>query len=62
MDGTSNRGQLGAGPFVAGMLLAGAVGFALWMATETFVFFPAFLGTGVVFGMIFDAARRRRLE
>lgn len=46
--------------FAAGMILGALVGFAIWMATDTFVFFPAFLGVGVVFGLIFDTARKRK--
>ena len=60
MDGTPNRSQLSPGAFAAGMILGAMVGFGLWMATDTFVLFPAFLGMGVVFGLMFDAARRRR--
>jgi hypothetical protein len=60
MDSTGNGSDISPGAFAAGMILGALVGFALWMATDTFVFFPAFLGMGVVFGLIFDAARRRR--
>lgn len=60
MDNTSGRRELSAGAFAVGMILGALVGFALWMATDTFVFFPAFLGMGVVFGLIFDAARRSK--
>jgi hypothetical protein len=62
MDSAGNGSELSAGAFAAGMILGALVGFALWMATDTFVFFPAFLGMGVVFGLIFDAARRRKGE
>lgn len=62
MDSTGKERELSAGAFAAGMILGSLVGFALWMATDTFVFLPAFLGMGVVFGLIFDAARRRREE
>lgn len=60
MDSTGNGRELSAGAFAAGMILGALVGLALWMATDTFVFFPAFLGMGVVFGLIFDAAGKRR--
>ena len=43
-----------------GMLVAGGTGFLMWLATETFVFFPAFLGMGVVLGMVFSQAAARR--
>lgn len=46
--------------FASGMLLAGLTGFLIWMATDTFVFFPAFLGMGVVLGMVFSQAAARR--
>ncbi|MGD2061364.1 MAG: hypothetical protein PVF87_10895 [Acidimicrobiia bacterium] len=39
------------------MLTGAVIGFALWIGTDTFVFFPVFLGVGVVFGMIFSAQR-----
>lgn len=62
MASSGGGSELSVGAFTAGMILGALVGFALWMATDTFVFFPAFLGMGLVFGLIFDAARRRRGE
>ena len=62
MNGKPNGSDLSPVAFAAGMILGALVGFALWMATDTFVFFPAFLGVGLVFGLIFDAARSRRDE
>lgn len=53
-----DRNNLSPGAFAAGMLMGAVLGFALWMGTDTFVFFPAFLGVGVVFGMIFGAEQR----
>ena len=44
-------------PLAAGMLLGGIVGFAIWMATDTFALFPAFLGIGVVLGLVFSRAQ-----
>lgn len=49
--------ELSPGAFALGMLMGAVIGFALWMGTDTFVFFPVFLGVGVVFGMMFNAAR-----
>lgn len=46
--------------FAAGMLIAGGTGFLLWLATDTFVFFPAFLGMGVVLGLVFSQVAARR--
>lgn len=40
-------------PIAVGMALGGLVGFALWIATDTFVFLPAFLGVGLALGMAF---------
>lgn len=62
MNGSRNGSDLSPASFAAGMILGALVGFALWMATDTFVFFPVFLGVGVVFGLVFDAARKRREE
>lgn len=55
-----NRTELSPMGFASGMLLGAVIGFALWMATETFVFFPAFLGVGVVFGVLFSTRRKPR--
>lgn len=46
-------------PFAAGMLLGAATGFAIWIATDTFALFPAFLGIGVVLGIVFSQASSR---
>jgi hypothetical protein len=42
------------------MLLGGLTGFAIWIATDTFALFPAFLGIGVVLGIVFSQASGRR--
>lgn len=47
-------------PFAAGMLIGGLTGFAIWIATDTFVMFPAFLGVGVVLGLVLSRARQDR--
>lgn len=39
-------------PMAAGMLIGALIGFALWIATDTFVFMPAFLGVGLAFGLM----------
>lgn len=59
MRRTRDPTELSSGALAVGMLIAGATGFALWMVTETFVFFPAFLGMGVVIGLIVQSARNR---
>lgn len=60
MSSTRDGSQLSPGYFAAGMILGALVGFGLWMATDLFVFFPAFLGVGVVLGIVFDDARPRK--
>lgn len=40
-------------PMAVGMALGGLIGFALWIATDTYVFLPAFLGMGVALGLAF---------
>jgi hypothetical protein len=52
----SNDENLKPARFAAGMLIGGATGFAIWMVTELFVFLPAFLGVGVVLGLVLSAA------
>ena len=44
-------------PLAAGMAVGGVVGFAIWIATDTFALFPAVLGVGVVLGLVFSRAR-----
>ncbi|MGI9586447.1 MAG: hypothetical protein ACR2N7_12745 [Acidimicrobiia bacterium] len=39
--------------FAGGMVLGAVAGFIIWMATDTFVFFPVFIGIGFVLGMAF---------
>lgn len=52
--------QLRPVPFAVGMLLGAAIGFALWIATDTFALFPAFLGVGVVLGIVLSGTSGRR--
>jgi hypothetical protein len=56
MAGTERDLQVRAGPFAAGMLLGGITGFLIWITTDTFALFPAFLGIGVVLGLVFSRA------
>ena len=58
MTRSDQKEQLRPVPFAVGMLIAGVTGFALWMATDTFVLFPAFMGMGVVLGILFSRPRR----
>jgi uncharacterized membrane protein YoaK (UPF0700 family) len=60
MADQDNRPELSPGAFALGMVLGAVIGFALWIGTDTFALFPAFLGVGVVFGMIFSAQRGGR--
>ncbi|WP_062377732.1 hypothetical protein [Demequina pelophila] len=43
-------------PFAAGMLLGALIGFIIWIATDNFALFPAFLGVGVGLGLAFSQA------
>lgn len=61
MEGMSNpsRGSRVVS-MAAGMVIGVATGLAIWLATELFVFFPVFIGIGLVLGLVFqDAAERR---
>ena len=57
MAGHDREYQLRPIPLAAGMLLGGITGFAIWIATDAFALFPAFLGIGVVLGLVFSQAR-----
>lgn len=57
MTDQSNKTELSPGAFAIGMILGAVIGFALWIGTDNFALFPAFLGVGVVFGLIFSAQR-----
>ena len=43
-----------------GMMVGALIGFVLWIATDTFALFPAFLGVGLVLGMVLQSAVERR--
>jgi len=47
-------------PMAAGMIIGAVTGFAIWIATDLFVFFPVFIGIGFVLGMVFKEANDRR--
>ena len=47
-------------PMAAGMLIGGVTGFAIWIATDTFALFPAFLGVGLALGIVLSQASDRR--
>lgn len=51
------QSTLSPGAFAAGMVLGAVIGFAIWMGTGETVFFPVFLGIGVVLGAVFSAQR-----
>lgn len=40
-----------------GLLFGAALGVVLWLATDTFVFFPVFVGAGLSIGVALGAAR-----
>jgi hypothetical protein len=48
--------EISPGPMAAGMLLGGVTGFLIWITTDTFALFPAFLGMGLVLGLVFSRA------
>lgn len=59
MAGTGDdRPAVAPGPFAAGMLVGALVGFALWIATDTFVLFPALLAVGAALGLALGSGRR----
>ena len=43
-----------------GMIAGALIGFVLWIATDTFALFPAFLGVGLVLGMVLQSTMERR--
>lgn len=60
MASNDREQQLRPLPLAAGMLLGGLTGFAIWIATDTFALFPAFLGMGVVLGLVFSQGQPGR--
>lgn len=60
MASSDRRPELRPVPLAAGMLLGGLIGFALWIATDTFALFPAFLGVGLVLGLVFSQAQHHK--
>jgi hypothetical protein len=57
MASNDSRQQLRPVPLAAGMLIGGLTGFAIWIATDTFALFPAFLGIGLVLGLVLSQTR-----
>ena len=45
--------------FAVGMVTGALIGFVLWIATDTFALFPAFIGVGLVLGMVLQSAADR---
>jgi len=43
-----------------GMIAGALIGFVLWIATDTFALFPAFLGVGLVLGIALQSTMERR--
>jgi hypothetical protein len=54
MASSDRRPELRPIPMAAGTLLGSLTGFAIWIATDTFAVFPAFLGIGLVLGLVFS--------
>ena len=46
-------------PLAIGMLLGALTGFLIWVTTDTFALFPAFVGIGLVLGLVFSQVTRR---
>ncbi|HSG18633.1 MAG TPA: hypothetical protein VLE70_20225 [Anaerolineae bacterium] len=42
-----------------GLIFGTALGLVLWMATDSIVFFPVFVGAGISLGLAIGAARDR---
>ena len=40
-----------------GMVFGAALGIVIWLATDTFVFFPVFIGAGMSTGLAVGAAK-----
>ena len=59
-DAMSKDPQMRPLPMAAGMLIGGVTGFAIWIATDTFALFPAFLGVGLALGIVLSQASERR--
>lgn len=57
---TNREPQMRPLPMAAGMLIGAVTGFAIWITTDTFALFPAFLGVGVVLGIVLSQASDRR--
>ena len=45
-----------------GLLFGAALGVVLWLATDSFVFFPVFVGAGLSIGVALGAARDQQRE
>ena len=57
---TDQNSELQTLPMMAGMLIGAGTGFAIWLATDQFVFLPVFLGIGFVLGLVFQEANSHR--
>ena len=57
---TNREPQMRPLPMAAGMLIGAVTGFAIWITTDTFALFPAFLGVGLVLGIVLSQASDRR--
>lgn len=45
-----------------GLLFGVALGLVIWLTTDTFVFFPVFIGAGLTVGLAAGAERDKRKE
>jgi uncharacterized membrane protein len=46
--------------FAIGMITGMAIGFVLWIAMDNFALLPAFVGVGLILGMVLQSAVDRR--
>ncbi len=44
----------------AGMTIGALTGLAIWLTTDLFVYFPVFIGIGLVLGLVFKEANEKR--
>lgn len=57
MAANGSEQQMRPVPMAIGMLLGAVTGFLIWVTTDTFALFPAFVGIGLVLGLVLSRAR-----
>lgn len=61
-DASSNEGAYAGRGLALGLLFGAALGLVMWLVTDSFVFFPVFLGAGLAIGLALDDARAKHEE